>query len=501
MLKLSTNNYWSLCRLRPDGEYTSGSVAGKDQTQIDEFISSQLESAGSTHSAQDVQVCLLNLFNPEGTQPSSEAELYNSAWAGYCLRCWVSHDIVWACKRLVWSFRDVDLKDLLPCVLNDDGKKFIVLLSSSQLNRKGEPKKSQFHWTSGKEPKPEDYPLFGVELLQTFKPRFKSLRNWTFRLVKQNPDISEAIGRKGIKRYSDWYLLCQTKISDLENVFDEEERLIIQTFKDTYRSDRRNRGHHGVYQAPTTALLTTILGDLRKQGVVVGSTDELFNKLSSFARELRKYENWQHSFQPLDAGTGDDESQPRVSQLEDPKAITSPEEAEEAEQYNYLLQLLTAEKLAHFLDCAIATASSSKLAKLRGPRSRYKQYADRFLQGYRLYYEQAKSITEIGEELGIGNRNVTGRVLGVRKLLKRVRSQVAKELLRDLLERFSERLSVNSQNQVTNLIRFDGFLKLTEAVLDASVFKEAFAEINDSKNRSRESLYAQRLRAYLSTHS
>ena len=108
------------------------------------------------------------------------------AQAGLCLRCYVSEPILNACRKIDRLFGDdraFTYRDLLPFVLNDDGKTLMVLDSDGKTYLTLDP--------TGK-PQTTAYQCFSLQILRTFKPNAQSsmsLDNWTYLQTKQNPEL------------------------------------------------------------------------------------------------------------------------------------------------------------------------------------------------------------------------------------------------------------------------------------------------------------------------
>ena len=106
--------------------------------------------------------------------------------AGLCLRCYVSENILNACRKIDYLFgqtQSFTYRDLLPFVLNDDGKTLIILDTDG---------KTHFTIDDPGTPQTTTYQYFSIQILRTFKPNAEStmsLDNWTYLQTKQNPEL------------------------------------------------------------------------------------------------------------------------------------------------------------------------------------------------------------------------------------------------------------------------------------------------------------------------
>ena len=108
-----------------------------------------------------VQSALLSYFYAKSATVSTRIQ----AQAGLCLRCYVSASILKACHRidhLFGSDKSFTYRDLLPFVLNDDGKTFVIL---------DRDRKTQLVVMGDEPPQVSTYQFFSVEVLRTFKVR------------------------------------------------------------------------------------------------------------------------------------------------------------------------------------------------------------------------------------------------------------------------------------------------------------------------------------------
>jgi hypothetical protein len=119
---------------------------------------------------------LFNLLRENGVNQAERIEVE------LCLRCYVSYPILQSCMkrvRLFGSGNGFTYRDLLPFVLNDDGK----------ISNGG-------------------FVPFSIEILDSFSPdQTCSLGGWVDLRVKRNPAPNRFLLERGLNFTSDWALL------------------------------------------------------------------------------------------------------------------------------------------------------------------------------------------------------------------------------------------------------------------------------------------------------
>ena len=164
------------------------------------------------------------------------------AIAGLCLRCYVSYPILKACQTLDNRFGGASFtyQDLLPFVLNDDGKSLrIIDKDGTQL-------------VLTEVPTPSSYPLFTLEILRTYKPNSsssRSLKDWAYLQTKQNKELQNFLSEFGFKHLSDWALLNKARPKQLERLSDRDRHL-ISAFHSVSRRDRLQQRQKGIHKCP-----------------------------------------------------------------------------------------------------------------------------------------------------------------------------------------------------------------------------------------------------------
>ncbi|MCS6814206.1 MAG: hypothetical protein NZ772_11680 [Cyanobacteria bacterium] len=412
---------------------------------------------------------------------------FQAATAGLCLRCYVSYAIVHACQRLARFFTSYfTYRDLLPFVLDDDGKTLIVLRHHDQ---------QQLGLDADGTMRSLPFPIVSVEILRTYDPNRPaatraSLENWAYYCVRQQGQLKDFIAKQGLCRLSNWALLNRVSHRQLEG-FSPHDRALISAFHRVYRRDRRRQHQTGKCPDPTPAQLQEMSGYLQQVGINLRGA-ALLHKLQTLAMGLRQLEQWVGGVAPpaisideLDSETG------QVSQLPDPRAENNVMAIERQE-----IQDFCHEQLVRSLAQAITVGLSEHVASIQR-RPRYAKFANCILQGLWLIYSQGKSQTEIAPLLGMTNQIQVSRVLGLTELLNRVRRHTVEMLFHSLVKLVEDLDLVQIQSQPDYL---NNLQTAIESFVDEEIFQAAAAELMTTKGRAFDSLYAQQLRHQIQTY-
>lgn len=410
-------------------------------------------------------------------------EAKNQAIAGLCLRCYVSYPILKACQTLdnLFGGANFTYQDLLPFVLNDDGKSLRIIDQNG---------KTQLALNHQEVTSPSTYSLFTLEILRTYKPNSStsmSLDNWAYLQTKQNKELKNFLSEFGFKHLSDWALLNKARPKQLERLL-ARDRHLMTAFHSVYRRDRLKLRQKGIKKCPdpSEAQLQEMRDRLQEQKIAFNSTGELLKAIKQVATQLRQYDIWSYR-EPLE--TYDPETGSYTSRADLPKDFSN--EADELEGRELLIFLQESLKIA--LDDAIAQEIKTHLNKLTKSRN-YAVLAQQFIPGLQLYYAQGMSLAEITPQLGMSSWDQTRRILNPGELLQKIRLLTVQQLLDKILEKAKEM-------GLTKIPPAPDYLKTVseqiEAFADEEIFQEAATEIRAGKNRSLDSSYAQKLRSYL----
>ncbi|BAT53878.1 unknown protein [Nostoc sp. NIES-3756] len=430
----------------------------------------------------DIQCTLLGDFyanHPAGV------DVVHRGLAGLCLRCYVSYPIVKACQKIDSLFsgeKSFTYQDLLSCVLDDDGNKLVILDSD---------RKIQLVLDQRGIPQTATYKLFTVEILRKFKHDSQlsmSLDNWAYLQTKQNPELRKFLSEFGFQSHSDWSLLNRVRAKQLERLT-ERSRQLIAAFHAVYRRDRREKKQieMGKCPDPTNAQLQEIMSCLQQEDIIINTTDELKTELKQVASQLRQYDIWSCR-EPLEIPDYDTGFYTLRKDL--PTVSYDESNLEQQEFLEFLHQQFQA-----ILSEAIAQEIINTITKLQNSKS-YAPFAQKYLPGLQLYYCDYKSLKEIAPLLGMTSWDQTRRILNPGELLNKVRTLTVQKLLDTILQKAHAK-------GLTKIPPEPEYLKTLaeeiETFVDVEVFIEAGEEIRAGKNRSLNSLYAQKLRCYLET--
>ena len=410
----------------------------------------------------------------------SEDALTKRAQAGLCLRCRISYPILQACKRFgnVYSSNpQFTYYDLLPFVLNDDGRDLIILGQDGQthlkLDHSGIPQSVTFK-------------LFTVEVLRTFKadsPTSMSLDNWAFLRTRQQPDLKNFLSEVGCQHLTDWALLNRVRPKQLEQL-SERDRHLVEAFHAVYRRDRRQQ-QKGSCRCldPNDSQLAEMVDLLQQRGIYL-KTHELMQALRQVAKQLRQCDIWQ-SREPLEIQNEDGGYDMRFDLPASALSELDAEEQKFLELLRYQLSIALAQSLETAIQTQITYLEKSK---------RYAPFASYLIPGLKLYYCEGLSLKEIGPQLGMSSWDQTRRILNPGELLNNVRRLMVQQLFEPILEKAK---SKGFTSMPPELSYIKTLTEQIEAFVDAEIFEEAASEIKAGKNRSLDSVYAQQLKHYV----
>ena len=363
-------------------------------------------------------------YSPSFALTMTAIALPDRAQAGLCLRCYVSEPILKACQKIASLFagdKSFTYQDLLPFVLNDDGKALVILDADGNTQLKLDDGGVQS----------ATYKIFAVEVLRTYKPNSQasmSLDNWAFLQTKQHAELKNFLFEFGFQHLSDWALLNRVRPKQLEQL-SERDRHFVEVFHAVYRRDRRQQQQVSRCLDPTDSQLAEMGNLLQQRGVVMNSS--LLKALKLVAKQLRQFDIWQ-SREPLEVQLETGGYELRVDL---PSDSFNESDVEEQEFLEFLYQQLTV-ALTHAIEQAVQT-QTSQLSKSK----RYAPFADCFIPGLRLYYCDGLSLRDIGPQLGMSSWDQTRRILNPGEILSNVRRLTVQQLLEPILEKTQSKVA------------------------------------------------------------
>ncbi len=496
---ITTNRYWNICVISPP-MYENNKVRGgyKDvKVKIaEEFFKTQFPDLAllETFPNEDeryIQRILWQTFYYGKT-------IRERALAGICLRCYVSQNILIACRKIAaykpGNERPFTYVDLLPFVLNDDGKTLIVLDRDGKnqiiLDGNGE---SRLLEKEGR--------FFSVEIIRTYNPELsksQKLDNWVMMRTPQCLELKKYLWSFGYRTPSDWALLCRDIPKTLEPLLEVGVRTIVEVFHAVYRRDRLNSGKQGLSSEPTPKQLQEMVDLLGRQGFIF-STQVLIYHLRRIADILRQDKLSKETGSPRTESTEIPEYSGNNFMLNPSNYIPNPNLPpsynNDPEKMEYQdLQNLCSDLAIEVLSQAIAQKVEQKKLSLAN-RKKYACFAEKFPEGLRLYYQEKNplSLGEIAKLWSI-EWHKARRIFNLRELLTDTQYLTEEIFMNKIIQQqIDSRLQLISQDP-------DYLKEVAEAIrgfIYEIAFEEAFAEIFTPKNQSRNSLFAQLLRQYL----
>jgi predicted DNA-binding protein YlxM (UPF0122 family) len=489
---VSSTKYWQM-QILPIGEDVPLKKYG-DIFRAKEFFKIQFPHLSSkptlsTEENKQVQVVLWEMFR-------SSDDIHQRAIAGLCLRCYVSHRIFTTCKTIphIYNVGAENLfrySDLLPFVLNDDGTALVIVDSEGRTQHI----LNHHDGTTSAIVKGGDF--FSVDILRRFNPNLgsnESLDNWTTRLTRQNEEIKSFLWGFGLATPSDWGLLCKSIPRSLCGFLLTGDYEIIKAFQTVYQRDRLKTRQKARCLEPTSSQLQEILQLLQQENVTF-SPPELIHHLKRIAEILRQ--DWLYKksgyiktvpTEVYDNSTNDYFDNPNLPYHKD----SDPEDVE-LEKFQETCKGLF-EQVLYQTIVEVIQERIEYLQKSRG----YKDFAQRFLEGLRLYYQDNISLGEIAKLWEI-EWSKARRIFKLEDFLEIVQYRSEEIFLDKLLQ------SVNKY-QLTRISHEPDYLKNIAAEIREfaykKTFKEAKAELVTSKKQMKNSLFAQIIRIYLNnSHS
>jgi hypothetical protein len=471
---VASPRYWSIWCISPASEklgYKNCLIPSAQEFVQNHILSSQ-EGA--------VQSALLSYFYDKNATVPTKIQ----AQAGLCLRCYVSVSILKACHTIDHLFggdKSFTYRDLLPFVLNDDGKTFVILDRDRKVQRvlKGD---EALQTTA--------YQFFSVDVLRTFKTDAQSslsLDNWTYLRTKQNAELKQFLAEFGFKHLSDWALLNRVKPHQRSRL-SERDRHLVDVFHQVYRRDRRQQPA-GAKRCPDPSIeqLQEMTVGLQAQGVTISTPSELMSALKHVAAQLRQYDIWSHRV-PLEVQDPDSGRDTIRSDL-------PIYQADETDMEQQELLMFFHQQLTLALNASMAQELQNRVAALERSKT-YAPLAPQFIPGLQLYYDQGLSLREIAPMLGMSSWDQARRILNPGDLLSKVRSLTVQQVLDAVLAQAQQKGFAQTPPE-PNYLRT--LAEQVEAVADQELFQEAVEEMRAGQSRSFNSVYAQQLRVHLHT--
>ena len=438
-------NYWILRGVNSFGQYQSQEILEAKEFFL-EYFEGQIQRGRIEH--RKIQNTLFGWYRERETEAQINAEC--------CLRCFVSNCIYQFCLSTEQKYREtysISRKDLFPVLLD------LIPQNSIARLRVGNSLIS--------------------DIINTFDlNKDSSLSTWTSIKVKGNREYKIILKFYGIVEVTDWLILVKTTPGSLERKLRQQgysksqihEYIdLLEAFHQVYRTEiltrrreinkqrqKEGRGKsHKPYPPPTPDQLQQIANILDISRLL--EPQEVLNKLRNIADILRnKIVPEKNNISEESSSNSDGEFKMVIyNQIED-CLLTVTERVIES-KINYFLNKKT-----------------PKIEK-----------AKNFILGLNLFYCQGYSMGEIVTQLKLSGQSQVSRLLK----LKELREDVSRNVIPILKDRLKIQLNkfLTDAEQIANLDA-----KIQEFIEPEiqEVIQEAKKETLDSKNKTRNSLFA-----------
>ncbi|MEA5504697.1 hypothetical protein VB735_16575 [Halotia wernerae UHCC 0503] len=403
----------------------------------------------------EVQRDLLQLSKDDTTERSCLAER--------CLLCLISWQIEQVCLQLEAQFgkaHGFSCSDLLPYVLDDDGK----------LEQTGA------------------YQCLGRKILQSFDSQKSNLATWTNIKVKQHPELNKFLLELGLYRVTDWAILNDTVPKKLKQILGEFHSLtsreveyflaLLKSYHKIYKLQRLQQcslGNRGICPQPTNQQLHQIALSLQSQIEQMLDNETVMMQLQELAAYLREYRIYHKSG-----------SLPKVTEYPADIADVENNGENESEQIEFLR--LYRSQFFVCLDQALDMVVTSWVKKLQLKK---RDKAQNFLKALQLFHCQQISMTDIARSLGLRAQDTVTRLLK----LKDFRADVQREFLKMLCDRVIDLAHNYSHPELLKNLEQElaSILHTQSSVL----FREAEIKSRTVKNSLKNSLFSEKLCRYL----
>ncbi|OLP19027.1 hypothetical protein BST81_07340 [Leptolyngbya sp. 'hensonii'] len=448
------STYWTFFRINPAGGYLTTELPLVKTFCQEQWLDRNPEVSPSD---QQMQRHLLTIYKA----PAETME--RRRLAALSLRCYISGQIVQVCTHLDNQFGRTNgftRHDLLACVLNDI---------------------PEFSGPSTDQPK--TFVPTGYDILQTFDAQQSSLSTWVSLRIRRSSELNTFLLAHGIYLISDWAILNDTQLRQLERIFALFHRLpatlirqdvqILASYHAIYRHDRLQRKSQGRCSPPTEEQLQRMVALLPDQG---WSPRPVLQRLREIAELLREYRIHARKGQVRQLALDD-----RVSE-----GLTDPRFSEDDREQAEFLALFRRE-FDSTLERAIAQVIQQRVAALERKDA---QKARNFLQALELFHCQGLAMGRIAPLIQVKQQFEVSRLLKLKDLRDAVRLTMLQHLPRFLLTTAGLNLQPDRLQQV-------------DAALDQliqAVIQEAEAEAAHPQSQCLQSHFARSLCCYLKEH-
>lgn len=473
------SHYWTFVYLNAAGQLRLKDYADA-KAWFEQHCSDLIEQAQIPHSVIQHRLTQARLALPASIAPTARHQTSSTDSpntislhpAEACLRCFISHQISYACQQLDEQFGTIhgfNRFDLLPLVLNDDR-----LLSRHS---------------------PSSYRSLATEILDTFDPQRSHLKTWAIRLVRHHKELNRVLLEHGIYLVSDWAILNDTELPQLDRILAEFHHLstfeiqqastLLESYHAIYRSDRLHQNQSGGRcLIPNQTQLQRMAAYLQAEYDLTRSPQQLLQDLQTLADQLRRYRIAVRSkVLPTDSLDIPDQ-QLMVETLPTPRQEPSDDDGMQDFLSHYRQQFIQSldEALTHVVDQRVTFFQRRK-----GNR------AHLFLKGLQLFHCIGQTMAVIAPQIGYQRQDQVAYLLKLRQLRADVRHHLLTQL-RDRIQSLAASFTNPTQLQTLDQRVDDA---LTEQVDD--LIRQTETEASVAREGPLKSLFARRLCQYLDT--
>jgi hypothetical protein len=437
------------------------------------------------------------------------------------LRCYISHELKKACLNLVRKYGSqrhltwkLTCEELFQCVLDDEGKLLRFILNNENGLLQFERDKEQRLLVLDNHGKLQpEYQPFTFRVLQTFDPNRnprKSLANWVYLLVGQDKEIKRIFREHGIHRINPWVLLSKTKPEQLQRIEElykfpsnqiKQDVLVLKILRQVHQQEQFQRRSNGVGERGelkiTNSLIKKMLPLLQEQQSPIASLESLVSKLESIFKFLAQYKNQSSSSVSLDAPISGTEGSlhevlPCYTFTNDLEQLERLEIEKFYCQIQQSFQPLYHRQRIELLNHALKETILNRLAYLKNSH-RMSCKSLKYVPALRHFYRDGLTQMEIVSLVKLRDQNDLSRLLDLKNLI----TDSMQRMLVLLSDIFLDWVRNSPELELAQKLKEEpdiGSNLLQEETRDIeSLFKQAVAEIHNSKNRSRNSLVARQI--------
>lgn len=394
-----------------------------------------------------------------------------------CLLCFLSGILEQGCLRLARKFGEqynFHCSDLLPFVLDDDGKLFPA----------------------------SNYQCFSRQILKSFDSQQSSLTTWAMIRVKQHPELNKFLLGQGVYLISDWAILNDTQPQQLQRILKEfhtlsvseleiqEAQYLLHSYHTVYRVQRLQQIRRRVRSTctePTTEQLEDIAQHIKDKTGRLFEAETVRRKLKKLADQLREYRIHArggylrtNSLDVVNEGKYnsllDELPAPSSSDIVEPNE----DQAEFLQFYRHQLQIS--------LQQALAKVTESRIRQLQRKKG---DKAQIFLTALELSQCQKLAMKEIAEKLGMRAQDTVTKLLK----LKELRTDVQQEMLMLLKDSVKEKAKLYADIEALN--KLDEQLTIILASEISKIIENAEIQSRTMKSHLKTDIFAQVLCEYL----